>query len=261
MKVLFLIGSYRKNGNTTRVVRRFEEHLNQIAQAQSVPLETETLFLAHMDIGFCRGCRACFDRGEETCPVKDDVPAIKAKIQAADGVVIASPVYVDDVSGITKTFIDRLAHVCHRPEFAGKAASLLVTTGSSPTSHALGTLRMAFNTWGFFIAGKSGFATGALTPADEIRQKYDKKIQQAAQRLFTVLQHREFARPTFLSLMTFKIQQHFWRKNVSDSIDYAYWQSKGWLEPGCEYYIPHQAGRIKTILARGLGSLIAPFVS
>src|SRR5512139_1534220 len=98
MKVLFLIGSYRKNGNTARVAHLMEAQLQQIAQQYNAPLETETLFLAHMDIGFCRGCRACFDRGEDTCPVKDDVPAIKAKIQAADGVVIASPVYVDDVS-------------------------------------------------------------------------------------------------------------------------------------------------------------------
>jgi multimeric flavodoxin WrbA len=261
MKVLFLIGSYRKNGNTARVTRLMEAQLQQVSQQHNTPLETETLFLAHMDIGFCRGCRACFDRGEETCPVKDDLLAVKAKMQAADAVVIASPVYVNDVSGITKTFIDRLAHVCHRPEFAGKAVYLVVTTGSSPTGHSLSTLRLAFNTWGFFIAGKSGFATGALASVEEIRQKYDQKINQAVQRLFDVIHQQAFARPAFLSLMTFKIQQHFWCKNVGDSIDYAYWQSRGWLDPRCEYYIPHQAGRIKTTLARWMGGVIAPFVS
>ena len=50
-------------------------------------------------------------------------------MDAADGIIFASPVYVNDVSGIAKTWIDRLAYVCHRPAFAGKCAYLIATVG------------------------------------------------------------------------------------------------------------------------------------
>ena len=68
-----------------------------------------------------------------------------AKMQSADGLIVAIPVYVNDVSGIVKNWIDRLAFVCHRPEFAGKSAFLISTVGLGPTSHALQTLRFALS--------------------------------------------------------------------------------------------------------------------
>ena len=64
-------------------------------------------------------------------------------MKAADGILIASPVYMEDVSGIIKTWIDRLAHVSHRPEFAGKCAYLVATTARSRTNRTLETLRIA----------------------------------------------------------------------------------------------------------------------
>lgn len=76
-------------------------------------------------------------------------------MKAADAIILASPVYVDDVSGITKNWIDRLAHVCHRPEFYGKYAYLLSTTGASSTRHTLRTMNAPMY-WGFTIIGRAG---------------------------------------------------------------------------------------------------------
>ncbi len=140
MKILICVGSYRKNGNTARVADLVEEKLVKLAAQAHVPLEIETVFLAHQDIGLCRGCRVCFDKGEDLCPLHDDFLAVKAKMLEADGIVAASPIYVDDVCGTTKNWIDRLAHVCHRPQFAGKCAYLITTVGSGPSRHALRTL-------------------------------------------------------------------------------------------------------------------------
>ena len=97
-----------------------------------LPLVFETIYLVDMDMHPCKGCRTCFDRGEDKCPLKDDIPAIKAKMDAADGVILASPVYMDDVSGLVKTWIDRLAYVSHRPAFGGKCAYPIATVGGSP---------------------------------------------------------------------------------------------------------------------------------
>lgn len=260
MKLLIVLGSNRKNGNTDFLTRLVAEHLHKIAQRSGVELELETIYLAQYQIGFCRGCRACFDLGEEKCPVKDDVPLLKVKMQQADGILIASPVYVDDVSGITKTFLDRLAHVCHRPEFGGKCAYLLATSGSVPTGHTLRTLGAAFSTWGFYIAGQANFVMGGRMAAEQVRLRFEARAEKIANQLFNAVHQRKFEIPTFLSLMTFKIQQICWQRAPGDTVDYHYWQKRGWIDPRCRYYFPQRAGWLKVAAAGALGTVIARFL-
>jgi multimeric flavodoxin WrbA len=256
MKILACNGSYRINGNSARVLSLVEDRIRHEADRTDEPLDFETVNLGHQNIQPCRGCRVCFDQGEEHCPLKDDLLSIKAKMKAADAVILISPVYVDDVSGITKNWIDRLAHVCHRPEFYGKYAYLLSTTGASSTSHTLGTMN-ALMYWGFNIIGRAGFKTGALTKRDEINARYGAKIERIAQTIFKAT--RQKAAPSFFSFMVFKIQQKGWRKVNPNSIDYQYWQNNGWLDPTRTFYAPQGGSWLKITLARLVGSALAPF--
>lgn len=89
MKILALIGSYRKKGNTARIVQMVEARMQALAVQHATPLEFETLYLGDLDIHPCRGCRACSDRGEDACPLKDDIPLIRTKMNAADGLLLA----------------------------------------------------------------------------------------------------------------------------------------------------------------------------
>ena len=261
VNILLFVGSYRKHGNTDQVVGLIREHLGHNADRYHEPLEIETLYLGDQEIGPCRGCRVCFDRGEDKCPWKDDMLPIKAKMQRADGILVASPVYVDDVSGIVKNWIDRLAYVCHRPEFAGKCAYLVTTVAASPTSHTLRTLNLAMGTWGFYIVGQAGFRTGALMKPDEMRARYQTKTAKVAQEFFKAIHEHKYLDPSFVSLMTFKIQQRSWLLASQDTLDYQYWNHKGWIDPRREFYIPHRASRVKVALARLAGSVIARFVT
>jgi multimeric flavodoxin WrbA len=258
MKILACIGSYRTNGNTARALSLIEEAMRREANQKGETLEFETIYLGHMNIQMCRGCRICFDRGEAHCPLKDDLLAIKAKMKEADGVILASPVYVDDVSGITKNWIDRLAHVCHRPEFAGKYAYLLATTGSTSTGHTLRTMN-ALMYMGFHIIGRAGFRTGALSKRDEINARYKVEIERIARTIFYAI-HRAAA-PSFFSFMVFKIQQIGWRKQNPDSIDFRYWEGNGWLDPRRTFYTNQRSNRFKVTLARLVGSAFAPFIT
>ncbi len=260
MKILFLIGSGRKKGNTAQVARLVESRLVQLAAQDGKELDREFIFLDSLRIEACRGCRVCFDQGEERCPAHDGFLVLKEKMRAADGLVIASPVYVDDASGLVKTWIDRLAHVCHRPEFAGKCALALATTGASPAGHTLGTLQTALATWGFHISGKAEFKMGALMAPDETRTRFTRRAARAADRLYHDIAGQAFTRPSIRSLLTFKIQQIAWQRYQGDDIDSAYWRKRGWLDPHCEFYIPHRSSRIKVLLARAAGSLLARVV-
>ncbi len=261
MRILALVGSYRKNGNTAQVVSLIEAHLRTLAARSGTVLDIQTLFLGHKEIRMCQGCRVCFDEGEEKCPLQDSLKAIKAGMKEADGLIVASPVYVNDVSGTTKNWMDRLAYICHRPEFAGKCAYLVATVGNGPAAHGLRTLNMALRSWGFYIVGQAGFKAGALMHRGEVESRYLNKTARIAQELFDAVHERRFAKPSFLSLMTFSIQQRYWQRATEDSIDLEYWRTCGWTEPHQEFYVHHKSNRAKVASARLAGSLIARFVT
>ena len=258
MKILILQSSGRTSGNTAQVAEIAEEELRSEAARTGESLELMTIHLAKYELHACTGCRSCFDRGEKTCPYGDDLLAIKAKMGEADGLVLAGPVYVNDVNGIMKNWIDRLAHVCHRPEFAGKVVLLLATTGATSAKHALRSMQVPLWTWGYRIAGCSWFKTGATMSMEEIRRRHTEKIRRASQRLFEEIRGRKFMRPSFISLMVFRIQQAGWSKARTDSIDYAYWRDHGWLDTRkSTFFFPHRANPITTRLARLIGAAVA----
>lgn len=242
MRTLVAQASGRTKGNTARLDSLLETALKAEAAEAGAPLEFETIALAKSDVQFCRGCRSCFDRGEATCPLKDDLLSIKAKMEEADVLILSGPVYVNDVNGVMKNWIDRLAHVCHRPAFAGKTALLLATTGGTPARHALRTMQVALWTWGYRVANSLSFAAEAEMSEAELR--------------------RRFLRPSLVSLMVFRIQQAGWRKAAADSLDHAYGNGKGWLDARhCTYFFPHRANPITTITARLIGALVGVFVT
>lgn len=262
MKVISVVSSNRKGGNTDRLVRLVEEQILFIANSQNFSLELERVSLGHFDIQTCRGCRMCFDKGEIKCPLKDDVLQIWDKLQQADGVIIASPVYVEDVNGIMKNWIDRMAFNCHRPAFTGKAAVVITTSGSRSSNHALRTISTALRTWGYRIVSQNKFRTGALMKTDEINAHYHHKIIKIAAELIDAIMNNETLKPSFNSLVVFRVQQKYWQKAIGqhDLFDFVYWKNKGWLEPHCGFYIPCKVNRIKASLARLIGNVISVFI-
>lgn len=261
MKILALMSSYRKNGNTDRIVKMIGTHLEARAAQKGTPLTFETLYLGHMDLRPCRGCRLCFDRGEDMCPQKDDLRTIAAKMSAVDGMIVASPVYVNDVNGIAKTWIDRLAYLCHRPGLAGTCVYLVATVADSPTNHALRSMSVALRTWGAHIVGQAGLKMGARMEEEALHNRYDAKTLAIATTLFDAVAQQKFMQPSFFSLMTFRIQQQAWHESPSDALDYAYWRDQGWLDPARTFYIEHHAHPVKVALARLTGAIMYRFVA
>lgn len=259
MRILSLVSSYRKHGNTARLVELITTEMQAEADRLGETLELETLHLAQMDIQPCRGCRACFDRGESKCPVKDDIAEIKQKIEAADGLLLASPVYVEDVNGVMKTWIDRMAYVCHRPDFAGKCIYLVTTSGTTATRHSLDTMALAMRTWGGYLCGQASFKMGALMPLEEIKSRFQGRTSRIARTLIEAIRRGMALDPSILSLLIFQVQKGVWVKAADGSFDYNYWKEKGWLEQGTKFYIPIRSSQIKIRLAQGLGALIGLF--
>jgi multimeric flavodoxin WrbA len=236
--------------------------LSEKAKERGITLETERVNLARLSIQTCIGCRACFDCGEAACPHHDALLSLFEEMRAADGYVIASPVYVEDVNGIMKTMIDRMAFLSHRPALYGKSALLFTTSGVGSSNHALNTMSTALGTWGVKVTRRMKFTLGALTPPEQIQSVYGEVIKRAAKCFLHALLAEQF-RPSLYSLLAFSVQQSCWRKSTEphDTVDYRYWEEAGWLRRGSHYYDASMARSPRAWILYGIGKIIALFFS
>ncbi len=99
-KVVAVIGSPRRHGNTAALVDAALEELERSG------CECTRIMLADKRIEFCSGHVFC---GELACPHDDDMAGILDQVYDADGLILATPIYYENVSGQMKTFMDRNA--------------------------------------------------------------------------------------------------------------------------------------------------------
>lgn len=103
MKIVLVNGSPKGRGSNTQIMA---EAFLQGAQAAGA--ETLNIFLAEKEIRYCRGCFSCWLKTPGRCIIDDDMKSIMAEAEGADVLVLASPLYIDTISGMLKVFMDRL---------------------------------------------------------------------------------------------------------------------------------------------------------
>ncbi|HPF86936.1 MAG TPA: flavodoxin family protein [Candidatus Limiplasma sp.] len=129
MRAICILGSPKQNGNTAAIAAEILRGL----EAQGV--QTALVQLSTLNIGYCRGCKACYQTGR--CVQSDDVAGVVDAMLAADLVLVASPSYWGDVTGQMKVFIDRCTPYCNQNAArraittAAKGAAVAIRAGSS----------------------------------------------------------------------------------------------------------------------------------
>jgi multimeric flavodoxin WrbA len=108
MKILMLSGSRNREGRTAKALNAIS---NGVVKAGG---NYESIFLPELKIERCSQCDqdgwgVC--RSEQKCIINDDFSAIVAKIELADAVVFASPVYFIDLSESMRAFLERLRRI------------------------------------------------------------------------------------------------------------------------------------------------------
>jgi multimeric flavodoxin WrbA len=212
-------------------------------------IEYEIVRLSDYRLQACRGCKVCFEKGEERCPLKDDRDVLIEKMMASDGVVFASPNYSFHVSAIMKTFLDRLGFAFHRPRFFGKTFTSIVTQGFYGGDKIVDYFD--------FVGGGLGFNTvkgsciTALEPMSEKEQhKMDKVLARQARRYYAKLEKPGYPVPTLFKLLIFRFGRTKMKVELDDSSrDYTYFADRGWLES--DYFYPTSLGMLK----KGAGKL------
>jgi len=123
-RVLVINGATREGGNTDTIVNLF------IEGAKAAGLTTDCVTLRDLKIADCIGCCTCLR--ESTCHFDDDMKGLRKKIIDSAVLVLASPLYFSEVTGLMKTFIDRLYffyHEVNKKMIAGKKAFIITTLG------------------------------------------------------------------------------------------------------------------------------------
>ena len=130
MKIIGFSGSPHRNGNTAWTVEQI------LSGANEVGAETILFSASELDVKPCRGCFGC-KTGDGGCIIKDDMQKVYAELTDADALIFASPIYMGQMTGQAKLFLDRLFPT-NSPKFSPfykeqlKKKLLLVFTQGNP---------------------------------------------------------------------------------------------------------------------------------
>jgi multimeric flavodoxin WrbA len=141
MKVIAFNGSPRMGGNTSILIGHVLEALGKGG------VQTEMFQLGGSNIHACRACYRCFEKKDRRCAFDDDVAnECIAKMVEADGIVLASPTYVSDVTPEIKCLIDRACLVGKANDgmFKRKIGAGVVAVRRGGEIHAFDTLNHFF---------------------------------------------------------------------------------------------------------------------
>ncbi len=240
--VTAFLGSASKK-HTFIAVRQFLDNLQTLGD-----VNCEIVVLSDHRLEICRGCKMCFEKGEEFCPLKDDRDFLIKKMMASDGVVFACPNYSFQVSAIMKVFLDRLGFIFHRPRFFGKTFSAIVTQGVYGGEKIVSYLDFIGNGLGFNTV-KGSCLTAFEPMTEKEKQHRDKVLARQSRQFYKRLVKSDRPVPSLFKLMGFRMGRTSIRLELDDnSYDYRYYKDKGWFES--DYYYPTRLGIMKKTAGR-----------
>jgi multimeric flavodoxin WrbA len=231
-KVTAFIGSQQKR-LTYRAVQEFETNLKSLGEVQF-----EYVFLKDYRLEFCKSCCMCFEKGEDSCPLKDDRDALLKKIYGSDGVIIATPNYSFQVSAQVKNLLDRMSFVLHRPRFFGKTFTAVVAQGMFGGKKIQKYLQTIAGNWGFRpVDGCTVRALGPADTRDEI--KLARTVKKASARFYKELTRPAPAVPSLFRLMIFRLARKSIQNLQNEKFrDYRYYRDNGWFTSDYYYGVP-----------------------
>ena len=151
MKIVSLLGSPRKNANSSIVAGRFR------AAAQKLGAEIKSFTLNDLNFRGCQGCYLCKTKLDR-CVLKDDLAEVLEAVRETDILVLASPVYFWDVTAQMKAFLDRTFSFLvpdfltnpQRSRLAPGKKLVLITTQNNPDKNSFPQIFQKFD---YFFRG------------------------------------------------------------------------------------------------------------
>ncbi|MCR5119432.1 MAG: flavodoxin family protein [Lachnospiraceae bacterium] len=180
MRVIIINGSNRKNGITAAALHMIEAGLNEKG------VETTFYNLGEINMSHCMGCCTCYKTGH--CCIKDDAERISEMIAEADGLIMGTPTYASNVSGLMKDLIDR-GHFVIEQLLHNKACVTIATGENYGSRDALKVLNNLVIYSGGMLC--DSFAMNApFNGTEDVREKLSERCSKATQRLMEGIQDK-----------------------------------------------------------------------
>lgn len=217
MKILAIGGSPRGARSQTHVLAQA-----LLAEAKAKGAEIEFIDLGRAHIGFCQACETCH-RGPD-CVLNDDGGGILMRMLVADGIVLASPVYLDQVTAQMKALLDRTSHFVHCLRLTGRYIAAITTSGGGGGTATMAFLKRYATTVGAQFAG----SIDARVPLGDTDVTGARNL--GASLVSAVTEQRVW--PDQLQAIAAQ-RQHFGRIMAHHKehwpFEYEYWRDKGWI--------------------------------
>lgn len=154
MKIMAFIGSPRRDGNTAKIV-------NSICKgSKESGHEVEVYDLFELDNKGCIGCNSCQTKKVDFCSINDKLTTLLPKIAKADCIILGTAIYVGQVHGCTKSFIDRLSTFSRDNHTVQKLSGkkYITVTCSGTSAENFKSVTEYLNRWfgGFFKMENAG---------------------------------------------------------------------------------------------------------
>ena len=206
-------------GNTSQMVAMLRENLAREG------LELEEIFLSQYQIGFCTGCATCLESG--SCWVRDDYNSVVRTVLEADAVILASPVYIFNVTAQMKTFLDRSLGYGHRPRGDWKPGLALSVSAGHGETWAADYLGQVLRLFGAFPVGK--FTAIAVGPGEFLgKEAVEARAADLARDLARAVKEGRRYPPTDQDLRYWHFMSNLIKENRDFMVaDYDHWQELG----------------------------------
>ena len=218
MKILLISASPRKAKSQTLALAR------RVVEGLGPSTRVETVHLRDLKIDFCIHCQGCHATPMR-CPLKDDVHALLEKMLAADGIIIATPNYINQVTGAMKAVMDRSSHFIHCKRLLNKYICAVVTSGS-------GTDDDLIKDYIRYYAQMSGaqYSGGVSAAGNEIRKRAAEAARLGRNLAADIMKRKVY--PAQKKRIDAAIA-HFGTIIAANKArwrgEFAYWKEKGWL--------------------------------
>ncbi len=152
MKVVAFNGSPRKDGNTSILIK----HVFNELEKQSIG--TELMQLSEKEIRGCIACYKCIENKDQRCAVKNDAAnEYIEKMLGAEGIILGSPVYFNDVTPEMKALIDRTGYVsrANGRMFKNKVGAAVAAVRRSGAVHTIDSMNHFFLSGEMILVGRA----------------------------------------------------------------------------------------------------------
>ena len=164
---LYISGSNRK-GNCFKILNDLKDNSDEL------------IALTDKSINYCLGCNCCMNNLEKYCVIEDDMQEIYREILKNDKIIIASPIYMNHITGLLKNVIDRFNPFSWHDELLKGKTIYLITVGQmdeKENDDIAKNIKEYFESIGEFMGFETiflkNFTSGDIETIDDVKQMYN----------------------------------------------------------------------------------------